>query len=60
MKLYMIILPITIFLDVQFMNDVRAASESSGFISFTLVLSFPHNLPCTVQVFTDETVPVLR
>ena len=58
MKLYMIILPITIFLNVQFMNDVRAASESSGSIAFTLVLSFPHNLPCTVQVFTEETVPV--
>ena len=45
-------------LDVQFMNNVSAASESSGFIAFTLVLSFPHNIPCAVQVFTEETVPV--
>ena len=45
-------------LNVQFMNDVRAASESSGSITFTLVLSFLHNPLCTVQVCTVETVPV--
>ena len=40
------------------MSNVSAASESSGFIAFTLVLSFPHNLPCSVLVFTEETEPV--
>ena len=45
-------------LGAQFMNNVSVARESSGFIVFTVVLSFPHNLPCTVQVFTEETRPV--
>ena len=58
MKLFMIILPITMFLNVQFMNYVRAASESSGSIAFTLVLSFLHNPLCAVQVCAEETVPV--